>query len=297
MKPTHATAHDLANLVTVITPGWAKVLLERVPDHQRRLNERHVKMLAKDMTEGRWRLTGDAIRIDANGNLIDGQHRLLACVHSGVPLKTVLIDGVDPSDFAVIDQGRRRFARDLYKGKNANKMETLARLIMASAETGFSASLFDTWNQTAQFRPADVIDFMENHADALNFVINLSERVRSIFRSQSVYMLILLDMMAYDAEKATEFTERLATGENLKRGDPILALRELLIKSFNATPREPRYLRRSDMACALIKAWNAFASGKQLHRIRLLRRPDDDFPQIVTDADVLPWKRRGKSTG
>jgi hypothetical protein len=41
-------------------------------------NEAEVKALADQMKNGRWRWTGEDVRVDATGRVIDGQWRIVA---------------------------------------------------------------------------------------------------------------------------------------------------------------------------------------------------------------------------
>jgi len=75
--------------VQTITVTKAKELLEG--NHSNRpIRESVVRGYAEAMTKGQWRLTHQGIAIDARGNLVDGQHRLLAVIESGKPLKTMV---------------------------------------------------------------------------------------------------------------------------------------------------------------------------------------------------------------
>lgn len=73
-----------------VTPARAGDLLKQLHPGQRQIRERHVESIARAMREGRFLWTGDAIRLDANERVIDGQHRLAACVKSGVPMVNVV---------------------------------------------------------------------------------------------------------------------------------------------------------------------------------------------------------------
>lgn len=66
-----------------ITPEIAQLMLGKTLNN-RNLNEKVISIFARDMQEGRWALTGDPIKLDRDGNLIDGRHRLRAIVVSGV---------------------------------------------------------------------------------------------------------------------------------------------------------------------------------------------------------------------
>ena len=50
----------------------------------RRLRAAKIEQFRRDMLAGKWRLTGQAIHFNVRGQLIDGFHRLTACVAAGV---------------------------------------------------------------------------------------------------------------------------------------------------------------------------------------------------------------------
>ena len=60
-----------------ITPEMAREYLEK-NSHNRRLSERSVRNLATAIKNGEWQVNGEAIKVDKEGNLLDGQHRLSA---------------------------------------------------------------------------------------------------------------------------------------------------------------------------------------------------------------------------
>ena len=97
-----------------ITSDFAAELLRRRHPHQRSLKERYVADLADAMTDGRWRWTADAIRLDGDLFVIDGQHRLSAVVKSGVTMKDALVATVTGKDVILsIDQNRPRTLNDM----------------------------------------------------------------------------------------------------------------------------------------------------------------------------------------
>lgn len=69
-----------------ISPEQAARWLER-NDNNRNVNVAKVKKMAKDMREGHWDTTHQGIAIASDGTLVDGQHRLLAIVESGVTVR------------------------------------------------------------------------------------------------------------------------------------------------------------------------------------------------------------------
>lgn len=69
-----------------ISPEQAAKWLER-NDSNRNVNVAKVKKMAKDMREGHWDTTHQGIAIASDGTLVDGQHRLLAIVESGMTVR------------------------------------------------------------------------------------------------------------------------------------------------------------------------------------------------------------------
>ncbi len=91
----------------LITPELAEQWLERNV-RNRPMSENTVIAYGLDMLEGRWQHDGAPIRFDTDGNLIDGQHRLKACIDSGVSFEKDVIFGLPPGAILTIDIHRPR---------------------------------------------------------------------------------------------------------------------------------------------------------------------------------------------
>lgn len=100
--------------IETITPLQAEAYLGK-NSFNRRIKPEVVDGYMRDMQNGKWALNGDAIRFDKNGLLLDGQHRLLACIKSGVPFTTYVITGLDTDVFDTIDNGCKRSSGDVFK--------------------------------------------------------------------------------------------------------------------------------------------------------------------------------------
>jgi hypothetical protein len=101
----------LKSKVKIITPGFAKELLERTQAAgvlNRKASSRTIDIYANEMKRGNWKLNSESIKLDENGFILDGQHRLMACVQSGCTFQTVVNFGVARDTFDTIDCGRIR---------------------------------------------------------------------------------------------------------------------------------------------------------------------------------------------
>lgn len=92
--------------ITTITPEYAVQLLEH-NQLNRPLNGQHVNRIASQILAGKWKFNGDTIKISENGDVLDGQHRLWACIESKTAIETILVFGIERDAFATIDTLRR----------------------------------------------------------------------------------------------------------------------------------------------------------------------------------------------
>lgn len=89
----------------IITPQEAKIILEN-NKRNRAISKTLVKKYAKMMMEGEWYSTHQSIAIDENGILVDGQHRLLACIEANASLKTIVVRNAKQNPY--LDMGKNR---------------------------------------------------------------------------------------------------------------------------------------------------------------------------------------------
>lgn len=75
----------------IVTPEVAVELMSQDNENFRKVSRGEVNRHKTSMKNGEWHFNGDTIAIDSKGLVKDGQHRLLGCGESNVPLKTFLI--------------------------------------------------------------------------------------------------------------------------------------------------------------------------------------------------------------
>jgi hypothetical protein len=235
MKPITST-------IETITPANAAEYIKRNTIN-RPLRERHVNKLASEMTAGRWLTTHQGIAFDEHGNVLDGQHRLYAIVKSKRPAKMMVTRGLQSKvngtanlfTMDVIDCGRMRSTADqlsLTHGlANAGAITSAMRAI-AQACTDQVCIASPTVGQVVQMLPL----FGDAAADVLTTVSGN----RQVRNAASLATLTLAYKV--DTHVALEFALALATGENIKRGDPVYAVREALLNRAHLwTSKEGRF--------------------------------------------------------
>lgn len=108
-----------------ITPAVAQAMLETFNTRNRNLTDSTVEAYARDMASGRWKYNGEAIKFSNQGTLTNGQHRLKACVVSGVNLVTDVLTGMDADSVLTEDTGKSRSVSDVI-GISTGAKETLS---------------------------------------------------------------------------------------------------------------------------------------------------------------------------
>jgi hypothetical protein len=97
----------------VIDANEAKSLLAKNVKGNRPINRGWVEFLKSELKEGRWHITNDAIVVSAFGELLNGQHRLTACVETGLPIMVAFMSGVPRESYLAMDRGRKRTVSDV----------------------------------------------------------------------------------------------------------------------------------------------------------------------------------------
>jgi hypothetical protein len=264
------TAHMKTQLVT-ITPDYAKDLL-RHNIANRPLSKRHVADLAREMAAGAWRETGDTIKL-SDGLLLDGQHRLHAVVASGVPIKTLLVTGLNSEVFPAIDSlSRPRKPSDvlaLAGGSNCTRVAA-ALVIVDNFKNG-------RWGRTETYSNQEILDLADKYQGVSNSV-SVTCSARKIIPSSILGACHFL-FSEKDAFEADKFVADLASGQNLSGEDPVFHLRERLLDNIRSKAK----LSRQYVMALVIKAWNSRRKKKQIRtlRVREIGKNAEAFPEVM----------------
>jgi len=118
----------------LITPERAYEMLLKNEDN-RPINWRKVEEFAGTMRQGDWKLHGQGIVVDINGNLLTGQKRLWAVIYAGVNVYMTVSYGNPPEVARLLDRGVAQSATDLASrgtGRKHRPMESsIARAVLA----------------------------------------------------------------------------------------------------------------------------------------------------------------------
>lgn len=153
----------------IVTPDLALEWLDG-NTHNRKLYQPVVERLAREMREGRWRLTHQGIAFNKAGVLIDGQHRLWAVVEAKRPIEFEVTRGLEDSAQEVVDIGLRRREVDILqlRGEKVDHVKVGVAKLLAVQLHGRIIT------------QGDVVATFTRYAEAIHWVANAIKPVRGI---------------------------------------------------------------------------------------------------------------------
>jgi hypothetical protein len=275
----HGCDNIIAEVVT-ITPAEATNWL-RCNEHNRPVRKSHVNFLANEMKVGNWQVNGQAIVIADNEQVLDGQHRLLAIIEAGIPIKTLVVYGITPEAFSTIDTGAVRSSSDaLYLHFHdyaigivkavATAVPWLKQLERGSLRTGGSTKISNT----------EVIAYAQDHLS----LFERAARLQSYPKDNRPLPLgpgtALYEYFARrDEDKADKFFQDVYTGENLERTDVEWILRQSFAKD---SQRVTAKLQMHIKVRMTIKAWNWRRRGMETATYQTISvSPGEDTRVII----------------
>lgn len=251
-----------------ITPDMARDMLGH-NDNNRHVSQRRVKLLAREMASGGWQVNGDSIRFGANGRLLDGQHRLHACIAADKPFDTYVITGLPDRAQETMDTGKPRTLGDVMRLRGETGSTQLAgilKIVYLTDQLGLEAAICDHGQLTPT--RTELLEFFEQTPQ----IRTLAEASSEFYRrsghllTRAVFAALWWELSHVDNVAAESFFDRLASGAGLEVGDPVLTLRNALI---NESQKHDRGIyARTRMAALTVKAWNRWRAGRSLKQLK-----------------------------
>lgn len=253
----------------LVTPKKAMEWLKRNV-HNRPLSKVTAEKYANVIRDGKWKLNGETIKFNCNGDFIDGQHRLTGCIIAGIPFETYVVRGLQHEAFDSIDQGKVRSGGDVMarRGEKHYNMLASACGLLRQLET------LGTIGSNSPIRPDQQVECLDQHPG-----LRESCELSCANRSEGLLPCSLVAALWYafstiNRNAANEFFLAVLNGEALSKSDPEYVLRRRLIENKSSTSK----LRRNVLSALVIKAWNLRRSGKTVKTLVFGER--EEFPRI-----------------
>ena len=258
------TTDSIKSEVITVTPAIAEQLLAKNTNN-RKVSAIGVAKIKRSLARGEWKLNGEAVKVSQDGRVLDGQHRLIACVESGIPFQTLIITGLPDDVQSTLDTGKSRSIADVLALRgvsNANHVAATVAAVIRIEQYGLR-SAFATSSRTP-VSAAEAVARLESEPtleDLSKDTVKLG-RVGLPARIASALYYVFSGISVEDTDY---FFRKLYEGDDLVYSDPILTLRNTLLSTKDTArgDRNPVWI-----AAVTIKAWNKYRSGEPLSLIK-----------------------------
>lgn len=273
-----------------VTPDVARELLKQNTSN-RKVHATAVAAYSSDMSNGRWKFTADPIRIDTDGVLLDGQHRLMAVAKQddGFSTPMLVVSGLPSESQKVMDQGARRTAGDqlgLAGVKNASTIAAAVRLvILYDARSAMSRGAVSSALSTT----AAVEEWVEANPSAIaDAQVLYRDAVHCLGRKSANVAAAIVIAREWGADKAGEFFDMLANG-GAPRDSAINALDQRLRRNRENKVRTSN----GENLAFVIKAFNMWVVGRDMRKMiaPLGGWTNANFPSVTTRDDAEALRR------
>lgn len=272
--------------LTTISPSQASDLL-RGNKNNRRVSAPLVTRYARDMAAGNWQSNGSAIVMNGDGSLLDGQHRLMACIEAGVAFKTLVIRGISSDAMATIDTGRSRSLSDVLAMRGEKNTRTLASVLRQAMIWGNTVPpAIPFRNARANPSPSELLELLQRYPEARDATLIANKphprgMTGGIVGALALNLIVHIDDRAY----VDSFFNAVMQGEGDTSSAPY-ALWHALVKRAGEVNNKPD---TSWYLALLVKAWNAQVTGDTpaLWRWRRAGSNAEQFP-VLLDLDGEP---------
>lgn len=271
---------DIVDLTPALAAEWLGA-----NHHNRNVRPVKVRAYARDIADGRWTFAADPIRFDWNRNMIDGQHRCLAVIEAGVPIRQLVVTGLDPDAQTVMDSGARRSAADALRFKGyEHEVGTLAAV--AKAWTAWDGGQFarSAAATLPDLTTAEVLAWVDAHPEVQEAATFARRVYRGIGSTPTALTLAFMVLADIDSRLAIEFFESAAEARTHGRGDP----RYAMLRAFQNV-RTSSVARAAGVNLSLIfRAWNAWVSGKTVTTFPLMSGSNGVSVYVAVPKPIAP---------
>ncbi|MCC6392617.1 MAG: hypothetical protein IT167_18600 [Bryobacterales bacterium] len=274
-QPNPAASRPSQRVRMQVTPELARQWLEKNVHNNRPLTDSLVIRYGVDMLEGRWQYNGDAIRFDTDGRLIDGQHRLHACIEAKLSFDTDVLFGLAPETIRTIDIGKSRTAGNIAHVEGAHNAScacAVAGLIVLHRRHGIQ---YMTDPRCQPTKP-QVVEAAQS-LPALDAAVAQAKLLGKKIAPPRLVGFCYYEFAAQNRDLAQRFYLELAHGLKLSPDNPVYHLRERLLADRQAKAKLPQL----EIVALFFKAWMYYRENRPLRK--LFWKSDGPAPEKFPD--------------
>lgn len=264
----------------VLEPVAALEVLEHHAGPNRPVAGVQLSKLKDDMVAGAWQLNGETIVFNSKGILVNGYHRMNACVKSDTDINVLIVCGVDKEAFETFDQHSRRTVGQvltLKEEKNGNTLAAAVHLVACFCRSGQPLP-----GHMRRSTIHELVMFLEQHPDLRGHVAATKNNaaVCRMMRSHSAYATLAYLFSVALPEQAKDFFHRIGTMQipDEPRYKVLALLMRRLMDPISQNSNEEgvrssgkhrHRMTQNETTELVVRAWNMFCQGHVQQKLQL----------------------------
>lgn len=265
----------------MVTPDVAKKLLGINYKNQRNVSQSRVEVYARDMEEGHWNPQSQyPIRISSDGQVIDGQHRLLAVIKSGIsiPMEIKFGGGNASELFDYVDNTLARTAAQFIGSKNATAVSALSRSVLcllygapipSALKGAYKSTKVNGRTVTTAPTRFEIIEYSRQNQEKLGAIVS---DAKSINRATGANPLAIgLAMWCIhelrDARMLSEYVE--AFKEIAPENRTVAFVQASVIRKISKAKQQRVTVNKNWSFGVFAYGYDAFVEGREVKSIRM----------------------------
>ena len=263
----------------LVTPEIAREILDTHNTRNRPISRVYVEQFKEAIRDNEFKEV-NAITIDKNGNLLDGQHRLQAVVETNTPVCMTIIFGQDPEDFDLTNTGHAMTIAEFAK-TNSEEL-TGVKTIMYSAASVVKHLIDDKSPRGQQIPKRKLKQFIMDNIDTFRFMSSQKRGKPTYMYNKSI--LNAIEFLLYTTEteenrkKVTRFFNNLW---NMKTDSEINPVEKAYATWISNQSVHTGVQGEISTLIGTYCAWKAVKAGK---RIQKLRTTDCTLSDFITEV-------------
>lgn len=220
--------HRLCSGFYSIKPSVASYILENNNSKNRKISASKIRQTSSDILSGKFLVNGESVIFDRNGLLLDGQHRLLACVETNVEIVSLCAFGIDPIAMQTIDLGKGRTSGDVAQISgipSGNAVAAIARMMIAYDKTNG-----ETLGRPQDLSSNEILQYLNDNPDVSDVhrwsVTHLAS-LRGICPATVLAAARIILQRKYGPE-VVHYLNQVGSGINIAPNDPAFIIRRRL---------------------------------------------------------------------
>lgn len=271
----HGCDREIVAEVVTITPQHATTWL-RANKNNRPVRRAHVAFLSGEITSGNWQVNGQAIVISDDEQVLDGQHRLMAVIESGMSIQSLVVYGISSDAFKTIDTGAVRTGADALYLHSPGMTASIVRCLATSVQWCMRLE-HESVSSKSRVSNTDIIAYVKEHPSLIQCAETLSGYPKESRPISIGPATACFDMFHRKAPPlAEEFMERLFTGEGIDRTDVEWILRQAFIRDAQRVTKLPTAIK----VRMIVKGWNWRRRGMPTASRQVVNVHPNDSQQI-----------------